>query len=410
MGRDAGFVAAHAALASNLGARLPPPCAPPTGRGLVAAWPRRRVPSWPSLGVLGVCRAVLPRRFHGLIRLGRSLSASVDLVLVPEVKIESMQDIYDCVDATLERKRFMVIVVAEGAMQEYVSTGKKDATGHTVYGAPAVREDSESRRRDYTGRCVPWARRTALERMSCPMRPITSHQFCTPPNHSPTAQATAARSCATRSTRTSSPRAAALSTLTRRTSSAPSRSPRTTISTARASPTTPSTRAHRASPRVRAPRDEAAAAVHRFQAAAPRFCRLHRAPYRSRVAPCTLPAAAPTSRLPPRTARRRAPTAVLPPRPPSRRRAMRGYTGVCVGAIHNVIVILKSKMIASGSFRRGRDATLRPSRAPSPPPLPRGTGLSHTHAPPIFTRRTTPNPPRMTPAPLGGCTVVGPLL
>jgi len=76
MGRDAGFVAAHAALASNL----------------------------------------------------------VDLVLIPEVKIESMQDIYDYVDATLERKRFMVIVVAEGAMQEYVATGKKDATGHTVYG------------------------------------------------------------------------------------------------------------------------------------------------------------------------------------------------------------------------------------------------------------------------------------
>ena len=27
---------------------------------------------------------------------------------------------------------------------------------------------------------------------------------------------------------------------------------------------------------------------------------------------------------------------------------MRGYTGVCVGAIHNVIVVLKSKLIASG--------------------------------------------------------------
>lgn len=27
---------------------------------------------------------------------------------------------------------------------------------------------------------------------------------------------------------------------------------------------------------------------------------------------------------------------------------MRGYSGVCVGAIHNVIVILKSKLIASG--------------------------------------------------------------
>jgi 6-phosphofructokinase len=28
--------------------------------------------------------------------------------------------------------------------------------------------------------------------------------------------------------------------------------------------------------------------------------------------------------------------------------AMRGYTGVCVGAIHNIIVILKSKLIAAG--------------------------------------------------------------
>lgn len=76
MGRDAGFVAAHAALASNL----------------------------------------------------------VDLVLVPEVKIESLQYIYDYVDATLQRKGYMVIVVAEGAMQEYVATGEKDATGHTIYG------------------------------------------------------------------------------------------------------------------------------------------------------------------------------------------------------------------------------------------------------------------------------------
>ena len=28
--------------------------------------------------------------------------------------------------------------------------------------------------------------------------------------------------------------------------------------------------------------------------------------------------------------------------------AMRGYTGVCVGAIHNGVVIPKSKLIASG--------------------------------------------------------------
>merc|ERR1711937_720678 len=76
MGRDAGFVAAHAALASNL----------------------------------------------------------VDLVLVPEVPVTTMQAIHDHVDKTLARKGHMIIVVAEGAMQDYVATGKTDATGHTVYG------------------------------------------------------------------------------------------------------------------------------------------------------------------------------------------------------------------------------------------------------------------------------------
>ena len=48
--------------------------------------------------------------------------------------VTSLQHIFDHVNATLARKGSMVIVVAEGAMQEFVSTGKKDATGHTVYG------------------------------------------------------------------------------------------------------------------------------------------------------------------------------------------------------------------------------------------------------------------------------------
>jgi len=75
MGRDAGFVAAHAALASNL----------------------------------------------------------VDLCLVPEVKV-TMEDVCEHVDDVLKRKKYMVIVVAEGAGQDLVATGEKDATGHTVYG------------------------------------------------------------------------------------------------------------------------------------------------------------------------------------------------------------------------------------------------------------------------------------
>ena len=79
MGRDAGFVAAHAALASNL----------------------------------------------------------VDLCLVPEVDVE-MDAICAHVDATLARKGYMVIVVAEGAGQKHVATGKKDASGHTEYGDSGV--------------------------------------------------------------------------------------------------------------------------------------------------------------------------------------------------------------------------------------------------------------------------------
>jgi len=79
MGRDAGFVAAHAALASNL----------------------------------------------------------VDLCLVPEVDVE-MEAIFAHVDATIAAKGHMVIVVAEGAGQRHVATGKKDASGHTVYGDVGV--------------------------------------------------------------------------------------------------------------------------------------------------------------------------------------------------------------------------------------------------------------------------------
>ena len=75
MGRDAGFVAAHAALASNL----------------------------------------------------------VDLVLIPEVDV-TMEDVFEHVDRVIAAKGHMVIVVAEGAGQKHVATGAKDASGHTVYG------------------------------------------------------------------------------------------------------------------------------------------------------------------------------------------------------------------------------------------------------------------------------------
>ena len=51
-----------------------------------------------------------------------------------QVAVASLQHIFDHVNSVLERKGSMVIGGAEGAMQEYVATGAKDATGHTVYG------------------------------------------------------------------------------------------------------------------------------------------------------------------------------------------------------------------------------------------------------------------------------------
>jgi len=75
MGRDAGFVACHAALASTI----------------------------------------------------------VDLVLIPEVQFK-IEDVYDHIDSVIDRKGFMVIAVAEGAGQDLVATGEVDSTGHTIYG------------------------------------------------------------------------------------------------------------------------------------------------------------------------------------------------------------------------------------------------------------------------------------
>jgi len=45
-----------------------------------------------------------------------------------------MGDILKHVDNVLERKGFMVMAVAEGAMQDFVESAGKDDTGHTKYG------------------------------------------------------------------------------------------------------------------------------------------------------------------------------------------------------------------------------------------------------------------------------------
>ncbi|CAK9059231.1 ATP-dependent 6-phosphofructokinase 5, partial [Durusdinium trenchii] len=82
----------------------------------------------------GVGIVKLMGRDSGFVAMHAATAADVvDLCMIPEVKVE-MKDVLAHVDRTLAQKGYMVIAVAEGAGQEHVSTGEKDATGHTVYG------------------------------------------------------------------------------------------------------------------------------------------------------------------------------------------------------------------------------------------------------------------------------------
>eukprot|EP00401_Gymnodinium_catenatum_P016772 CAMPEP_0117558440 /NCGR_PEP_ID=MMETSP0784-20121206/52837_1 /TAXON_ID=39447 /ORGANISM="" /LENGTH=502 /DNA_ID=CAMNT_0005355769 /DNA_START=28 /DNA_END=1533 /DNA_ORIENTATION=- len=82
----------------------------------------------------GVGIVKLMGRDAGFVAVCAALASGiVDLCLVPEAKVE-LTDVLAFVDKTIERKGHMVIVVAEGAGQEFVSTGQQDSTGHTVYG------------------------------------------------------------------------------------------------------------------------------------------------------------------------------------------------------------------------------------------------------------------------------------
>ncbi|CAE7238504.1 PFK5 [Symbiodinium sp. CCMP2592] len=82
----------------------------------------------------GVGIIKLMGRDAGFVAMHAALASTiVDLVMIPEVDVE-MEEIMKHVDTTLARKDFMVVAVAEGAGQTFVSTGKKDSTGHTVYG------------------------------------------------------------------------------------------------------------------------------------------------------------------------------------------------------------------------------------------------------------------------------------
>lgn len=82
----------------------------------------------------GVGIVKLMGRDSGFVAMhGATAADVVDLCMIPEVKVE-MKDVLAHVDQTLAQKGSMVIAVAEGAGQELVATGEKDATGHTIYG------------------------------------------------------------------------------------------------------------------------------------------------------------------------------------------------------------------------------------------------------------------------------------
>merc|ERR1719277_1608055 len=125
----------------------------------------------------GVGIVKLMGRDAGFVAMNAALSSTiVDLCLVPEVKVE-LDDIYKHVDKTLERKNYMVIAVAEGAGQEFVSTGKKDATGHTVYGdIGTFLRDSINKHLKPTGGRSFYIDPSYIIR-SCPIRP-NDHIYC----------------------------------------------------------------------------------------------------------------------------------------------------------------------------------------------------------------------------------------
>eukprot|EP00756_Hemistasia_phaeocysticola_P043097 Hpha_TRINITY_DN17007_c4_g3::TRINITY_DN17007_c4_g3_i1::g.166503::m.166503/K00850/pfkA, PFK; 6-phosphofructokinase 1 len=82
----------------------------------------------------GVAIVKLMGRDAGFVARNAALASTLaDLVLIPEVDWK-VDDLLAHVVNTLTRKNHMIIVVAEGAGQKHVSTGKQDDTGHTVYG------------------------------------------------------------------------------------------------------------------------------------------------------------------------------------------------------------------------------------------------------------------------------------
>lgn len=125
----------------------------------------------------GVGIVKLMGRDAGYVAMHAALATTIaDVVLVPEVPFK-VEDVLKHVENTLDTKGFCVMIVAEGAGQEHVSTGEKDATGHTVYGdiGTFMRDSVNSFLKDKGGRSFYIDPSYILR--SVPIRPL-DHVYC----------------------------------------------------------------------------------------------------------------------------------------------------------------------------------------------------------------------------------------
>lgn len=125
----------------------------------------------------GVGVIKLMGRDAGFIAVYASLASTLaDVVLIPEVKFD-LAHVHDHVWNCLKRKGHCVVVVAEGAGQEHVATGEVDGTGHTVYGdiGKFMKDSLNAYLKDKNGRCF-YIDPSYIIR-SCPVRPM-DHVYC----------------------------------------------------------------------------------------------------------------------------------------------------------------------------------------------------------------------------------------
>eukprot|EP00927_Polykrikos_kofoidii_P082668 TRINITY_DN8268_c0_g1_i1.p1 TRINITY_DN8268_c0_g1~~TRINITY_DN8268_c0_g1_i1.p1 ORF type:complete len:459 (+),score=82.25 TRINITY_DN8268_c0_g1_i1:79-1455(+) len=83
---------------------------------------------------LGVGIVKLMGRDAGFVGMEAARASTLaDAVLIPEIPFE-LEEVHKHIDKVLDRKGHCVVIVAEGAGQNYVATGEKDSTGHDKYG------------------------------------------------------------------------------------------------------------------------------------------------------------------------------------------------------------------------------------------------------------------------------------